>query len=111
MPNWFVGTSGFASPTARLPAGGASAPQLLNAYAGRFNAVEMDSTFARFPSEQTVRGWMTSAGGGLTFSVHMSREATHVQRLEEPKTVALCADTLSPLGTQLGCVLFATPPG
>jgi uncharacterized protein YecE (DUF72 family) len=111
MPAAFVGTSGFASPSVRIPGRAASAQDMLAHYAELFNAVEMESTFTRFPGLETIRGWTRSAGTDLSFTVHMSRVATHVEHLADPATIASCLELLEPLGSQLACVVFAIPQG
>jgi uncharacterized protein YecE (DUF72 family) len=110
--DFFVGTSGFASPVMRsaVPSTGASAPELLSAYATLFAAVELDSAFYRRPSPDTVESWDAATPGGFRFVVRVPREITHVDLLAEPcNTEAFVAD-LMPLHAKLGTVLFTTPP-
>lgn len=112
MGDFYVGTSGFASPLMRgaVPAQSASAGDLLSAYANRFDAVELDSVFYRRPSEATVDGWCDVTPETFRVSVRAPRELTHVDRLAVPERAARFVETLAPLGPRLGAVLFTTPP-
>lgn len=109
---FFVGMSGFASPSARgrLPATSGAAADLLAAYGKRFTSVEMDSCFYRAPSVGTVRQWAEATPDDFSFSVHVLREATHVDRLGIPGRVRGFLDSLEGLGPRLRCLLFSTPP-
>lgn len=108
---YFVGTSGFASPSARgsLSPQTRSAPDMLHAYGRRFRAVELDSCFVRAPSRATVAGWAEQAPGDFAFSVRVPREVTHVDRLGMPARVSGFVDVLAPIGDRLRCLLFTTP--
>lgn len=112
VPRFFVGTSGCASPSARgrLPATSGAAPDLLEAYGRRFHAIEMDSPFYRAPSRRTVRGWAEATSEDFAFTVHVLREATHVDRLGIPGRVRGFFDSIDDLGPRLRCLLFSTPP-
>lgn len=107
-----MGTSGYASPTIRssLQAPTGAATDLLQSYATRFGATELDSVFYRRPSSVTVDGWRAATDESFTFAVRMPREVTHVERLGIPARVARFVDTLAPLGDRLSCLLFTTPP-
>lgn len=111
MPRFFVGMSGYASPASRekLPAASGAAPELLRAYAARFRAVEMDSCFYRAPSTETVRSWGEVAPDDFSFTVHVLREATHVDRLGIPGRVRGFLDSLEGIRGRLRCLLFTTP--
>lgn len=111
VPRYFVGMSGYASPSSRekRPTASGAAPDLLRAYAGRFRAVEMDSCFYRAPSTTTVRGWGDAVPGDFAFSVHVLREATHVDRLGIPERARGFLDSLEPIRDRLRCLLFTTP--
>ncbi len=112
MGEIFIGTSGFASPSARSGtiAGSGAATDLLAGYATRFDAVELDSVFYRAPSKGTVGAWSEATEGRFRFSVRVPRELTHVDRLGMPMRAARFAERLGPLGPRLGCLLFTTPP-
>jgi uncharacterized protein YecE (DUF72 family) len=110
--DFFVGTSGFASPAMRgaVPATTASAPDLLAAYATLFPAVELDSVFYRRPSADTVDTWLGATPEDFRFSIRVPREITHVDLLQAPDRTREFIRTVDALGPRLGTVLFTTPP-
>jgi uncharacterized protein YecE (DUF72 family) len=113
--DFFVGTSGFASPAMRgaTPAvkiSSASAPDLLAAYAERFRSVELDSVFYRRPSPPTVQSWRDATNEDFRFTVRVPREVTHVDLLAFPSNATAFFSSISSLGPRLGAVLFTTPP-
>lgn len=110
--DFYVGTSGFASPSMRgsVPSSGASAPDLLSAYATLFGSVELDSVFYRRPSLETVISWRDATSPSFRFSVRAPREITHVDLLADPQRTEEFVRSLDPLGLELGNVLFTTPP-
>jgi uncharacterized protein YecE (DUF72 family) len=110
--DFFVGTSGFASPAIRgsVPAQGGSAPELLAAYATMFGAVELDSVFYRKPAPETVANWRDATQDEFRFSVRVPREITHVDLLSAPARVRSFVDSIDAIRSRLGAVLFTTPP-
>jgi uncharacterized protein YecE (DUF72 family) len=110
--DFYVGTSGFASPVMRdaVPSSTASAPDLLAGYATLFGAVELDSVFYRRPSLETVVSWREATGDDFRFAIRAPREITHVERLGLPLQTEQFVRSLSALGSRLGVVLFTTPP-
>jgi uncharacterized protein YecE (DUF72 family) len=109
---FFVGTSGYASPSMRdaVETASGAAPDLLGAYSARMRAVELDSVFQRAPSPETVDSWQRATPEDFTFTVRVPREVTHVERLGMPSRVSDFIASLAHLGDQLGCLLFTTPP-
>jgi uncharacterized protein YecE (DUF72 family) len=110
--DFYVGTSGFASPVMRdaVPAATASAPDLLAGYGTLFGAVELDSVFYRRPSLETVVSWREATPEDFRFAVRAPREITHVERLGLPLQTEQFVRSLGSLGPRLGVVLFTTPP-
>jgi uncharacterized protein YecE (DUF72 family) len=110
--DFYVGASGFASPAMRgsVPSHGASAPDLLSAYATLFGAVELDSVFYRRPSLDTVDSWRVATPDHFRFSIRVPREITHVDLLAVPERSSGFIQSVEPLGLRLGAVLFTTPP-
>jgi uncharacterized protein YecE (DUF72 family) len=53
----------------------------LEVYAGRFDTVEVNSTFYRLARRSAVEGWVAQTPPGFLFSVKASRYLTHVKRL------------------------------
>jgi uncharacterized protein YecE (DUF72 family) len=74
-------------------------------YATKFNTVEVDSTFYRIPSAQTVKGWALKTPADFIFSVKVPQVITHEKMLtdckaelsEFVKTMEILADKLGPL--------------
>ena len=109
-----VGTSGYAYKEWR----GSFYPEktkekdMLRHYAGRFRAVEINNTFYRLPSRETLLRWASEVPPDFTFVLKASQRITHRQRLsaESKETVDYLFDVASALGERLGPVLFQTPP-
>ena len=82
-------------------------------YAGRFDTVEVNSTFYRLPRESAVANWVRESPPGFVLSVKMSRYATHVKRLRDlAPSIALFYERIRPLlgSPKLGPVLWQLPP-
>jgi uncharacterized protein YecE (DUF72 family) len=80
-------------------------------YARIFDTVEIDSTFYAVPSEASIKVWRERAPDGFVYSLKLTREITHQQRLCD------CAEILERfcgrargLGDKLGSVLIQLPP-
>jgi uncharacterized protein YecE (DUF72 family) len=109
-----VGTSGYAYKEWR----GSFYPEkwkekdMLRYYAERFPAVEINNTFYRLPSRETLLRWAEEVPPGFVFALKASQRITHRQRLkpESKETVDYLFDVASSLGERLGPVLFQTPP-
>jgi uncharacterized protein YecE (DUF72 family) len=93
-----------------VPSSGASAPDLLAAYATLFAAVELDSVFYRRPLPETVNSWREATPAAFHFAIRAPREITHVDLLASPDRTSEFIETIAPLGSRLGAVLFTTPP-
>ncbi len=107
----FIGTSGFASPSTRwsVPASSAAAHDLLSGYASMLPSVEMDSSFLRPPSYETVLSWRQATPEHFRFSVRVPREITHADRLRSDELLVRLCENLKPLGERLGALLFTLP--
>ena len=109
-----VGTSGFAYKEWR----GSFYPEkmrdkdMLGYYAERLRAVEINNTFYRLPSSETLLRWAEQVPDGFTFVLKASQRITHRQRLkpESAETVRFLFETAQALGERLGPVFFQTPP-
>jgi uncharacterized protein YecE (DUF72 family) len=109
-----VGTSGYAYKEWR----GSFYPEktkekdMLRYYVERFRAVEINNTFYRLPSRETLLRWASEVPPDFTFVLKASQRITHRQRLkaESKETVDYLFDVASALGERLGPVLFQTPP-
>jgi uncharacterized protein YecE (DUF72 family) len=93
-----------------VPSQGASAPDLLAAYATLFGAVELDSVFYRRPMPGTVDSWRDATPDTFHFAIRAPREITHVDLLSHPNMAREFVETIRPLDSRLGAVLFTTPP-
>jgi len=57
----------------------------LEHYATLFDTVEVNATFYRLPSRETVANWAERTPPGFLFAVKGSRYVTHVKRLRDPQ--------------------------
>lgn len=80
-------------------------------YASRFNTVELNSTFYRFPKEGTARGWYRKAPEGFVYTLKANRLISHTKGFKGTKglvrTFYRAADVLK---EKQGCILFQVPP-
>ena len=108
-----VGTSGWSYPHWRGPF---YPPEVrpdgfLAYYAGRFDTVEVNSSFYRLPAETTVRRWRDLAPPGFTYAVKATRFITHYRRLKDAQEpLAQFLERVSVLDVALGPLLFQLPP-
>lgn len=109
----FVGTSGWQYADWR---GGFYPKELphtawLSFYAERFDTVEVNATFYRMPTTETVDRWRLAVPRDLTFAFKASRYLTHLRRLRDPEDpVATIVDRVNHLGDRAGPVLVQLPP-
>lgn len=117
MEKWLVGTSGW---TYRTWVGSfypetLKASDLLPYYSHRFNTVEVNTTFYRFPPTPLVKGWIRKSPDDFVFSVKASRYFTHLKKLnaDDPMFRKRFEDflvRLSIMEKKLGPILFQLPP-
>lgn len=81
-------------------------------YAERFDTVEINASFYRFPTESAVRRWRRQAPDGFVYAIKANRLITHLKRFAgtEAQSAALYAVLKDHLGNMLGPVLFQLPP-
>ncbi|MFI5254226.1 MAG: DUF72 domain-containing protein [Candidatus Limnocylindrales bacterium] len=105
----YVGTSGFGYPAwaPRFYPAGARAEGLLPLYAARLPAVEVNSTYYRQPSSETVGAWCASTPPGFRFVVKALRTGTLRAWASDPEGTLpwLLAPALV-FGERLGAILF-----
>ena len=85
----------------------------LEYYAGRFDTVEVNTTFYRLPTVKAVQGWVDGTPEEFVFAVKMSRYVTHVKRLRDLEpSLELFYSRIEPLvrSPKLGPVLWQLPP-
>jgi uncharacterized protein YecE (DUF72 family) len=87
------------------------ASKMLQFYAERLPAVELNNTFYRMPGEALMRGWEERTPDSFRFVLKAPRQMTHIRKLND------CAEPLerfsqvaATLGPKLGPLLFQLPP-
>lgn len=108
-----AGTSGFSYKEWKgpfypedLPARG-----MLEYYASRLPAVEINNTFYRMPKSEVLDGWAETTGPDFRFVLKASRRITHFKRLSgAEEELDYFLRTAATLGPRLGAVLFQLPP-
>jgi uncharacterized protein YecE (DUF72 family) len=105
-----TGCAGWSLPRAAWPDFPAAGTHLQR-YAGRFNAVEINSSFYRPHQSATYARWAGSVPEDFRFSVKLPKTITHQQRLIgcEALLDAFLAQVAG-LGERLGCLLVQLPP-
>lgn len=84
----------------------------LELYAERFDTVEVNATFYRLPTRDTVSAWATQTPPAFTFAVKASRYLTHVKRLRDVGDgIRLFYERIEPLAAagRLGPMLWQLP--
>ena len=113
MARLYVGTSGFSYPEWKgsfypkdLP------PREFLAYYGRiFRSCEINNTFYRYPSDETLTQWATAVPAEFRFAVKSHRRITHLKRLADVDgDLAFLFERMRVLGSRLGVLLFQLPP-
>jgi len=115
MAHLHAGTSGFAYsnwkpvfyPSA-LPA-----REFLPYYSRRLNAVEINYTFRRLPSPETIKSWASGTPRGFAFCLKAPMRITHILRLKDASDfLKKFLAAIAPLRTarKLGPILFQLPP-
>ncbi len=82
----------------------------LRFYAMHFNTVEINSTFYRVPSVNTVKGWIRKLPEDFHLTCKVNRIITHRKRLRDvEKEMSNFLDILSPIRQRHGMLLFQLP--
>jgi uncharacterized protein YecE (DUF72 family) len=106
----YIGTAGWNIPRAqktRFPVDGSG----LRRYAGRLNAVEINTSFYRPHALATYARWAAAVPPDFRFSVKIPKTITHERgllRAREPLTTFLAE--IAGLGARLGPLLIQLPP-
>ena len=110
MGEYRIGCAGWAltkANQAEFPAEGTH----LQRYAGRFNAVEINSSFYRQHRPATYEQWAASVPADFRFAVKVPKAITHEQRLVAADVLLdVFLDEATCLGERLGCLLVQLPP-
>jgi uncharacterized protein YecE (DUF72 family) len=111
---WHIGCSGFSYKEwkDRFYPKGLPANKWFEYYCTRFNALELNVTFYRFPQPAMLEGWYRRAPQDFLFAVKAPRNITHYKKFKEVhEEVADFYKVLQyGLKEKLGAVLFQTPP-
>lgn len=88
-----------------------TAKDYLRYYAGKFNSVEVNTSFYGLPRLSTVDEWTKSVPTGFTFSLKMPRAISHEKQLIdcEDETLAFL-EVLHALGPKAGVGFLQLPP-
>lgn len=108
-----VGTSGWHYPhwVDRFYPADLDARDWLSYYASRFRCVEINNTFYRLPSEQSIDHWLAQTTGGFRYTVKASRYITHMKKLRDCEAaLAGFLSLVRRFGDRLAAILFQLPP-
>ncbi|RMG51452.1 MAG: DUF72 domain-containing protein [Acidobacteria bacterium] len=84
--------------------------EFITYYARHFDTVEIDATFYRPPTRQTVESWAKRTPDGFLFSAKVPREITHQKYLLDCQSEMISfLQTMSALGEKLGPLLLQFP--
>jgi uncharacterized protein YecE (DUF72 family) len=85
--------------------------RMLEFYAGRLPAVEINYTFYRLPTTKTFESWLAQTPETFRFALKASQRITHRARLKDAaESTAFFCEKARTLGDRLGPVLFQLPP-
>ncbi len=84
---------------------------MLEYYASKLPAVEINNTFYRMPKAEVIESWAEKVPEGFRFVLKASRRITHFKRLKgTEEETAYVVETARVLGSRLGALLFQLPP-
>ena len=114
MTDYYIGCSGFyyRDWVGRFYPKGTSPKMMLPYYGEKFNTVEINATFYRFPSEKMIRSLIERTKASFLFSIKANRLFTHLKKLSNVAgSFARFYSLLSPLKEtgKLGAILFQLP--
>lgn len=110
----YIGTSGWSYDHWQgvLYPHGASGPERFAGCVARYNTVEVNSPFYRWPSSAVFRSWRQRLPEGFRMTVKASRALSHSKRLYGPEVwTTRMAQGMKCLGEKLGVWLVQLPPG
>lgn len=85
--------------------------QMLEFYATKLPAVEINNTFYRMPKVSVLEGWTEKVPENFRFILKASRRITHFKRLvNTDDELGYFVETSQALGQRLGALLFQLPP-
>lgn len=111
---WRIGCSGFYNKHWKGIFYPDDLPQskFFNFYSEKFNTLELNVTFYRFPKAETMKKWYDKSPEGFDFAVKAPKLITHMKKLNDCERLmedfyAACENGLK---EKLGCTLFQFPP-
>jgi uncharacterized protein YecE (DUF72 family) len=108
----YVGTSGFAYAdwAPRFYPAGLAASRLLEHYAGRLPAVELNNTYYASPSASKVATWLAATPDDFRFAVKAQRGGSYrALQVDPASAVPWLTGPYRAFGDRLGTVLFRVP--
>ncbi|MFX1314622.1 MAG: DUF72 domain-containing protein [Promethearchaeota archaeon] len=85
--------------------------KMLKYYVKKFDTVEINSTFYRLPSINTVQKWMNETPEHFIFAIKANQFITHRKYLKDgQETTKKFFDIIKTLNHKLGPILFQLPP-
>ncbi|HTE18410.1 MAG TPA: DUF72 domain-containing protein, partial [Armatimonadota bacterium] len=86
--------------------------QRLDYYLQRFQTVEVNATYYRWPMNTTFAGWRARVPEAFLMTVKAPRGLTHVSKLLSPERwLPRITEGVRQLGEKLGVLLVQLPPG
>jgi uncharacterized protein YecE (DUF72 family) len=81
-------------------------------YCEHFNTLELNVTFYKFPTEQSLQKWFISSPDSFMFSVKVPKAITHFKKFNDCERMVedFYHTCQSGLRQKLGCILFQSPP-
>jgi uncharacterized protein YecE (DUF72 family) len=110
---FYVGTSGYSYPKWKGSFYPPKLPQkeMLDYYAERFGAVEINNSFYRLPTAAVLRSWAQQAPASFQFAFKAPQTITHFKRLKgAAATTRQFFKRLNAMESFRGPVLFGLPP-
>ena len=109
----WVGTSGFQYPEwkGKFYPQDLSAAKMLGYYSERFTSTEINYSFRRIPSRETLTKWSAATPEEFAFSFKAPQRITHFAKLVDcGETLSFFVNALLAIEEKLGVVLFQLPP-
>lgn len=109
----FIGTSGWHYQHWKGPfyPEGMQPRDFLSFYAEHFRTVEINNSFYKLPSLETMEAWRDTVPEDFVFAVKANRFITHMKKLRDPEQpLRNLYDRIKGLGEKRGPILFQLPP-
>jgi uncharacterized protein YecE (DUF72 family) len=111
---WHIGCSGFHYKEWKDAFYPAKLPQTkwFDFYTKQFDTLELNTTFYRFPTVKSLKGWYDKAPDGFSFSSKVPRSITHFKKFVDTERMINDFYNLlrEGLAEKLACVLTQLPP-